>query len=473
MGKFYAIRAGRQTGIFTSWDECKEYVTGFPGAKYKSFKNEDDAKKYLQGEDTEAKSKVKVQLSVPEVFDGEIHAYTDGSYDNDLGYTSYGVVLVENYRVEPKTRSGALQDKYGSRNVTGEIYGVMEAIEYGVRNHKSKVTIFHDYEGMAKWAVGDWKAKSEVAVMYKNFFDKQTNNIKVDFVHVKAHTGNYHNELADKLASNELKSLKPAEEDEWGYRSYKVTDINLYGTLKRIKNDFEEFKYTKSPKSNHDVIRCTLNDDSITMKKYHFENGNGLFIQKNQSDKLFYMLISYLTEYEKVDIVVKTLNANLNKQIEKDELSQKLYSISPSLNGKNIKNDVYKMLIQTMYHYPLLDSGFLDYSHFAVPSMRAIEGVLKVATRDHLGFEPATKGIAFYERDASNLWILQAAHKSRIDVEVAEVMEKCYNVYSKIRNSICHIGDVDLEDTFVIATHSDCNSVIENAVKLIEEYYLL
>ncbi len=35
--KFYVIWKGKKTGIFTSWDECKDFVLGFTGAKYKSF----------------------------------------------------------------------------------------------------------------------------------------------------------------------------------------------------------------------------------------------------------------------------------------------------------------------------------------------------------------------------------------------------------------------------------------------------
>ena len=35
--KFYAVRKGRQTGLFTKWDDCKAQVQGYSGAVYKSF----------------------------------------------------------------------------------------------------------------------------------------------------------------------------------------------------------------------------------------------------------------------------------------------------------------------------------------------------------------------------------------------------------------------------------------------------
>ena len=46
--KFYAVRTGHKTGIFTTWDECREAVHKFPGAEYKSFKNKDEAENYLK-----------------------------------------------------------------------------------------------------------------------------------------------------------------------------------------------------------------------------------------------------------------------------------------------------------------------------------------------------------------------------------------------------------------------------------------
>jgi hypothetical protein len=37
-GKFYAVRVGRETGIFLSWGECQAVVSGHSGAEFKSFK---------------------------------------------------------------------------------------------------------------------------------------------------------------------------------------------------------------------------------------------------------------------------------------------------------------------------------------------------------------------------------------------------------------------------------------------------
>lgn len=48
--KFYTIWEGRATGVFDSWEEAKEYVEGYPGAKYKSFSSQAEAVAAFRGD---------------------------------------------------------------------------------------------------------------------------------------------------------------------------------------------------------------------------------------------------------------------------------------------------------------------------------------------------------------------------------------------------------------------------------------
>ena len=45
--KVYAVKKGRTTGLFMSWEDCKAQVDGFAGAEYKSFADPQDAMAYL------------------------------------------------------------------------------------------------------------------------------------------------------------------------------------------------------------------------------------------------------------------------------------------------------------------------------------------------------------------------------------------------------------------------------------------
>lgn len=54
--KYYAVKVGKNTGIFTTWPECQENVHGFPGAEYKSFSNLEEAEAYIEKVSTEVYS---------------------------------------------------------------------------------------------------------------------------------------------------------------------------------------------------------------------------------------------------------------------------------------------------------------------------------------------------------------------------------------------------------------------------------
>lgn len=46
--KFYVVWKGRQTGIFSTWESCKEQIDGFPDPQYKSFESREEAEKALE-----------------------------------------------------------------------------------------------------------------------------------------------------------------------------------------------------------------------------------------------------------------------------------------------------------------------------------------------------------------------------------------------------------------------------------------
>lgn len=46
--KFYVVWDGAEDGIYTSWEACQEAVSGYSGAKYKSFKTEAEAEEAFE-----------------------------------------------------------------------------------------------------------------------------------------------------------------------------------------------------------------------------------------------------------------------------------------------------------------------------------------------------------------------------------------------------------------------------------------
>ena len=49
MPNFYAVACGHKTGVFNTWDECKEHTAGFRGARYKKFPTRQEAEDFVAG----------------------------------------------------------------------------------------------------------------------------------------------------------------------------------------------------------------------------------------------------------------------------------------------------------------------------------------------------------------------------------------------------------------------------------------
>jgi len=193
--KYYAVKVGAGTGIFTTWEECRRNVHGYPGAVYKSFKTRREAEDYLE-DNFSGKGGLKEQDCVK--------IYVDGSYNHATGEFSYGMVVLKEDGEE--TYNCRFRDKELSsmRNVAGEIKGAEAAMQYALDQGIPAIEIYHDYEGIAKWCLGEWKANKEGTRAYKAFFDRVSSRVAVRFVKVTGHSNNKYNDMADELAKEAL-----------------------------------------------------------------------------------------------------------------------------------------------------------------------------------------------------------------------------------------------------------------------------
>ena len=199
MAKFYAVKKGKKTGVFLTWDECKEQVTGFKGAVYKSFKTLPEAEAFL--EESEAK------IENVEKVDG-VYAYIDGSFDRISGIYGSGVVIVDGDEKYEYKHAGNREDYAQLQNVAGELEAAKFVMWYAVDKKIKEITLFYDYQGIEAWAVGDWQANLPYTQDYVKFYNKMKTAVKVNFVKVKAHTGIELNEVVDKLAKDAIEQFK-------------------------------------------------------------------------------------------------------------------------------------------------------------------------------------------------------------------------------------------------------------------------
>ena len=229
--KYYAVRKGRIPGIYLTWNDCKAQTDGFSGAEYKSFMTRDQAVAYVEGE-AAVEIETKTQNGIPVTDEKNAVAYVDGSYNNVTKEFSYGVVMFHNG--EEKHFSEKVDDikMAEMRNVAGEIKGAealyilnaactgqicagtihstsaMRApdklVDYAMENNCETLVIYHDYEGIAKWCTGAWKANKEGTIAYKEYYDQINSSLAIEFRKVKGHSGDRYNDVADRLAKSAI-----------------------------------------------------------------------------------------------------------------------------------------------------------------------------------------------------------------------------------------------------------------------------
>lgn len=191
--KYYAVKTGLKTGIFNSWEECRANVHGYSGAVYKSFKTREEALAFLE-------QSGEAGLDAPDC----VKIYVDGSYNALTEEFSYGMVVLSGDREEKY--SGKFNDRElaAMHNVAGEIKGAEAAMQYALDRHLAKIEIYHDYEGIARWCLGEWKTNREGTRAYKDFYDRASKAVKISFVKVAGHSNDKYNDMADELAKEAL-----------------------------------------------------------------------------------------------------------------------------------------------------------------------------------------------------------------------------------------------------------------------------
>ena len=132
-----------------------------------------------------------------------IRIYTDGSFRDDT--IAWAFVAVQKNEVVHQD-NGVIKnpkpDLIKIQNVGAELKAVMLAVCWAMGEGHQQVVICHDYVGVSKWVQRKWRAKNFYTQQYTRWMTKV--NITIHFRHVKGHSGNQFNELADKLAKEAL-----------------------------------------------------------------------------------------------------------------------------------------------------------------------------------------------------------------------------------------------------------------------------
>lgn len=453
---YYAVKIGRTTGIFETWSECEVATKGYSGAQYAKFPTMEEAEAYLNGEDIYRKQ-IELDLEA-----GYVVAYTDGSYDKGTNRYAYGVCIIDKDKNEVNFCNTISYEAFAtSQNISGEIFGVLTALDWALSNGYEKIKIYHDLEAISKWANGEYDANSAIAKYYVGQLSKRYDGyIQYEFVKVKGHSNNPYNDKADKLAASALKGERKLIQ---GANSFVVTSLKkdeLETIIELIKEEDEHISETRKVILGGEQIKLKLSGKIyVTMKLY----STGKLLVQGKPNVLFQMVLTYISELLGEKQVVPLVKQAYRIKIDKGTVDSNYENFCSNLP------ESYNQSGKTLIRQAIVNlNGYFEaeeYGQYAYPALRALEGHIKYLLNKH-GVQVVKTFSQFYETSNGD-YALQATYS--IPEPYKTNIEKCYNYYRCNRHKIFHFGDIigDTDNTYLINTKEEADEIIRNAISLI------
>ena len=492
--KFYAVKVGRNPGIYKTWDSCKEQVNGYQGADYKAFTNLDDAENYINDECINEQEVSKNNSSIEDIntdieekinnlSDDEVIAFVDGSYNKEAEKVGFGVIIIGKGReissyynsFDGKKDKGLIQ----LRNVVGELKGVEEALDVATNNNIKHISIYYDYEGIEKWVTGEWKAKKEITKKYSEKVQEKKKIIDIEFVKIPAHSGVYFNEEADRLAKNSILAK--------GHKTYKDGSVYFVGhTVEDWKEivDYINSEAESLEKGVESIIiaenvisdtktRLVISDKKNKVSINIYQNKKS-YVQGKQSvlfQKIIATSISFLTNGQ---TVVETLNSYHALPVKKEELEQQFEKMLPNYRDK-YNDKIYSTLLSAIYNTML--TGYMpDYTCLVTPIFRSYEYYLHKILNAKMGLKTTrdngTNNSGYFEKKAIGVYECNSSAKDKLSKDQLDFLNKFYSNYNSVRHRYSHWSADDV-DTAVIDNIAQARELIEKGLNLINEYYKL
>ena len=214
--KFYAVKRGRKTGLYTVWAECAAQVKGFQGAVYKGFMTEDEARAWLGGADARAEQpRAVAEMAAPSAPDADYIIHTDGScLRNPGGAGGWAAVIETAATGAVEEKSGGAPETTNNRMELTAALMALSAVPEGAR-----VALYTDSQYLKNaftkfwlpaWKKRGWKKADGEPVLNQDLWvqlDAAFAARQVQFHWVKGHAGNPRNERCDALARAEAEKF--------------------------------------------------------------------------------------------------------------------------------------------------------------------------------------------------------------------------------------------------------------------------
>jgi ribonuclease HI len=208
--KYYGVRKGHKTGVFDSWSEALDAVAGYSKAEYKGFSDRNDAEIFVHGCATQTMSKTRRSFTVnlPRPLNAcKTMIFTDGSSKDAVG--GYAAVCVPMDSTSDVVISRGRVPLTPCTNQQAELYALLVALR--MKRQEPFVIVTDSMYALHcardwgfRFIKNGWKTAANKPVMNVDLISDIMNaqkGLQVEYKHVKAHSGNPYNELADKLAA--------------------------------------------------------------------------------------------------------------------------------------------------------------------------------------------------------------------------------------------------------------------------------
>jgi len=486
---YYAVKVGKEPGIYQTWAECEAQVKGVPGAIYKGFKELSSAEKFiLEGEDKEelltgadAITNEDINRAISEMTSGEVIAFVDGSYSDTEKKIGFGVIIIDDVGVET-TLYRAVSEKYDAeiikmRNFAAELLGAIDAIEWAVSYKKKKITIYYDYDGIEKFASREWKAKNDLSKKYLSFIEEKKHDISIQFVKVTGHSGIEYNDRVDALAKRSLL--------EKGYKTYHDGSVYFVGFSADDWRVIVECIEEENEGVNGSRIKFDVSNTSEGKQRIEITYGNNKvvvncyknsksYVQGKQSplfEKVILTAISFLTNDEEV---VETLNKLHVLSITKEEVEIAFESVLPDYNGER-DGKHYNNLLSAIYNTKIV--GYMpDYTCLVTPIFRAYEKYLHTILGEKMGLdtcrENGTNNFAYFSKNSSGAYECNSNKVTKLTNDQIDYLNNLYTRYHAIRHQYSHWSAEDY-DSAVITDLSVAKQYLNEGLTIINNYYIL
>jgi ribonuclease HI len=141
---------------------------------------------------------------------GSTVIYVDGSYVESDDRKTVGWAFEVWQQGQPMHQQAGSFDAGhadGTRNIAGECYAVLAALEWCKRARTQAVEFRHDYVGLAHWALGTWQANTPITQHFASTLTRTA--VHITWVKIDAHRGEVGNTRVDEDARQAATSRKP------------------------------------------------------------------------------------------------------------------------------------------------------------------------------------------------------------------------------------------------------------------------